>query len=208
MKKTTRNILVVSLAVAMIFSLGITASAASGTVSADTQVTKLQANLEKVQQQSSAAEQKITDLSTKLETVTGIRQIIIQDRIKLLENRLTNLDLRTGNIQLRISICQATAAIKQSGNKLPADTVAALKNDRDQVKQIVASITATKGQINDILSQNKDVLKSKDSAAIENVFQQVFAVQNARKQALTQIGGILQDMSNLLSSSTFQTTGA
>jgi len=208
MKRAMRNILAPIMAAALLFSFGITASAASGREIGDASAARLQSSLEKIEKRTASLEEKLANGLSRLDTASGIRLVFLEGRIKLLENRLANLSLKAANVQLRISIQETAAALKQSKSPLPGDTAAALKSSRGQIERLVDSIAATKGRIRDILSRNKEVMKSKDPGAIEDVFRQIYDVQAERKQALTEINGILQNVRELLTAVSPQTTGA
>lgn len=191
------------LAVTIVLStIGINAFAATtNTSKIDDRIAKIQQQQQKIEQAEQNNQTKITSDTTKLPQLNAFRQELMQDRINVLTNQDKNLQIRDESKTLRLSMENAIKALKESGSALPADTLAALKADNQQISQIWAAINATKGQIQAINEQNKTAVKNKDSATLAANFQKIYSIQTSRNQQLAQINSILQQMNSLLSAS-------
>lgn len=181
-------------------TVGINAFAATtNTSKIDDRIAKTQQQQQKIEQSEQKDQAKITSDTSKLSQLNAFRQELMQERINVLTNQEKNLQIRDESKTLRLSIENAIKSIKESGSALPADTLAALKADNQQISQLWADISATKGQIQAINEQNKTAVKSKDGATLAANFQKIYSIQTSRNQQLTQINTILQQMNSLLS---------
>ena len=197
--KKIAEILAVTIALS---AVGINAFAATANTSKiDDRIAKIQEQQQKIEQAEKNKQAKISSDTSKLPQLNAFRQALMQDRINVLTNQDKDLQIRDENKTLRLSIENAIKAIKKNGSALPADTLSALKADNQQISQIWASISATKGQIQALNDQNKTAVKSKDSAALDANFQKIYSIQTSRNQQLSQINSILQQMNSLLSES-------
>jgi hypothetical protein len=197
--KKIATILAVTIALS---AVGINAFAATtNTSKIDDRIAKIQQQQQKIEQAEQNNQTKITGDTSKLPQLNTFRQALMQDRINVLSNQDKNLQIRDESKTLRLSIENAIKAVKENGSALSADTLAALKADNQQISQIWAGISATKGQIQTLNEQNKTAVKSKDSATLDANFQKIYSIQTSRNQQLQQINGILQQMNSLLSES-------
>jgi len=198
MKKIV-SILAVTIALS---AVGINAFAATtNTSKIDDRIAKIQQQQQKIEQAEQNNQTKISNDTSKLPQLNAFRQALMQDRINVLTNQDKNLQIRDESKTLRLSIENAIKAIKESGSALPKDTLAELKADNQQISQIWASISATKGQIQALNEQNKTAVKAKDSTTLDANFQKIYSIQTSRNQQLQQINSILQQMNSLLSES-------
>lgn len=190
-------------------TVGINAFAATASTSKiDDRIAKIQQQQQKIEQTEQNNQTKISSDTSKLPQLNAFRQALMQDRINVLNNQDKNLQLRDENKTLRLSMENAIKAIKESGSSLPKDTMAELKADNQQISQIWAGISATKGQIQALNEQNKTAVKNKDSAALDANFQKIYSIQASRNQQLQQINSILQKMNSLLSESKASSSGS
>jgi rhamnose utilization protein RhaD (predicted bifunctional aldolase and dehydrogenase) len=205
MKKIV-TILAVTIALS---TVGINAFAATANTSKiDDRIAKIQQQQQKIEQAEQNNQTKISSDTLKLPQLNAFRQALMQDRINVLNNQDKNLQLRDENKTLRLSLENAIKAIKESGSALPKDTLAELKADNQQISQIWAGISATKGQIQALNEQNKTAVKNKDSAALDANFQKIYSIQTSRNQQLQQINSILQQMNSLLADNKTSSSGS
>lgn len=177
-------------------------AATADTSKIDSRIAAIQQRQQEIEQKTQSNQAKISDDTAKMEKANAFRQALLQDRINVLGNEDKNLQIMDQNKTLRLSMANAVKAVKESGTSLSADTIAALKADNQQISQIWAAIKATKGQIQTIDEQNKALVKSKDTAALDANFQKIYSIQNYRNQELEQINGVLEKMNALLTGST------
>lgn len=204
MKKIIGAILALSIAGA----IGMTSVAgAAGIGSLDQRLSNLQQKEQRIEQTLTKNKANQAKLSKK-EQFAALKQSMTQDKQAVLKNRGDNLDLRKQTNELRQTIAGDLKAIEQSGRTLPDDVQSQIKEDTAQIKDITASLKSTKGQIKDIMDELKGYKENKDYASIDAAFQKIAAIQETRRDQLTQINGLLQKMSDLLSGYVPSTTNS
>lgn len=204
MKKIIGAVLALSIAGA----IGMTSVAgAAGIGSLDQRLSNLQQKEQHIEQMLAKNKENQAKLSKK-EQFAALKQTMTQDKQAVAKSRGDNLDLRKQTNELRQTITNDLKAIEQSGGKLPDDVQSQLKDDTAQIKDMTASLKSTQGQIKDIMGELKGYKENKDYASIDAAFQKIAAIQETRHDQLTQINGLLQKMSDLLSGYVPQTANS
>ncbi len=163
-----------------------------------TRTEQLEERLSRIDERQSANAAKKEELASKMDEFDEFRQSLAQGRIGAMDNREQNMALTEENTRQRLAIANALSAIKQSGS-LPEETVVQLKDYNAQLKEIIAAIKDTKGDIRAVADANRENIKNKDYAAMDSAFAEIYTIQTWRNEQLAQMNTILQQMNALLS---------
>ena len=198
-----KKILSFFLVSAMMITMCTTAFAATTTDTGnkiDQKIAELQGKQQKISDRKVAVEAKLGKLEAK-QNLRPFKQTINENLKTVITKQESSLSALEQFNQLRISIEQSLQSIKNSGQKLSDDTKAQLKTYNAQIKEIASTIKDTKGQNKILAAQNKTNIKNKDEAAINDTFEQINAIQNARYDQIIKMNDILQQMNTLLTQS-------
>jgi len=198
-----KKILSFFLVSAMMITMCTTAFAATTTDTGnkiDQKIAELQGKQQKISDRKVAVEAKLGKLVAK-QNLSPFKQTINENLKTVITKQESSLSALEQFNQLRISIEQSLQSIKNSGQKLSDDTKAQLKTYNAQIKEIASTIKDAKGQNKILAAQNKTNIKNKDEAAINDTFEQINAIQNARYDQIIKMNDILQQMNTLLTQS-------
>ena len=195
-------------AVLLISSFSVTILATDGTSSGSKSGSEIRlANLQEQKQRLENQKAKLSDMLAKNEKLRKdmaafetFKNALREKRATLIENRIANKTIMVENKQLRIDLAKSLEAIKENGTVLSEDTLLQLSVYNAQIKDIITAIKETKGDINLIATKYRGFMSTKDFAAMEIAFDEVYAIQQWRNDQLKQINVILTDMTKLLAS--------
>ena len=200
-----KRIIAILVVVSMVSALSITTLAAGS--QATSQATRLENNISALKEKQQKIADKMTEIqakqqafATKKAEFAAFRTALLEKKSQMLVNMKANITLTQANKQLRQDISNSLIAIKQSGTKLSDETVAKFKDYNAQIKDILAGMKETKDNIKDILTKNKEYIKSKDYVSMDSAFEAVYTIQEWRNGELQKVNGILQEMIKLMAS--------
>jgi len=153
---------------------------------------------EEIQQKKNQLEQKKQQFETKTEEWQGYRKGLATKKVNMMSNKGLNLDLLSENNQLRLQLSEALKAIKDAGTVLSDETTASISSYNDQIKALIDDMKATKGEIKDLLDQNKKLVENKDYVEMDLVYDQIAEIQLTRNDNLQSINDILVKMIELV----------
>ena len=194
-----RRILTVLGVVLLISAFTMTAFAATNNTKIDDRITNLQERQQKIDEKNTTIETKRQEFKTKQDEYNQFRAALVQKKDACLINREKKLTLAAENTQLRLDIASSIKAIQSNGTKLDESVTTQLKDLNSQIKAIAGGIKETRGDIKDILTQNKESFKAKDYTALDSAFENIYTIQQGRYDKLEQINGLLKQILSLLS---------
>ena len=167
----------------------------------DNRIVKLQERQQKVEEIKARNLERQSRLTRKKAEFEGFRLDLAEHRLDVLENRENNISVVQQNTQLRLEMAQALKALKDSGATLPKETITQVKANNAQIVELANALKETKGQIKAVIEEYKGFIKEKDYAAMDTAFAEITSIQTYRLDVLNQINTILEEMNDLLASS-------
>jgi hypothetical protein len=152
----------------------------------------------KLEGQKALIEQKKASFVSKNAEFAEFRKSLFLKREEMLALKLVSVQLRTQNIKLRGDLRSSLEKMKADGIVLSDETKLALDTTLAQIKEISTKIKDTKGQIHEILKNNREFIKAKDYVSMQTAFDEIFAIEQFRNDSLTQINTLLQEAMKLL----------
>jgi len=152
----------------------------------------------KIEEKRMQIEAKKAAFQTKREEFDAFKDILSAKRTEMIALRNTGNMLHAASAKLMGDLRSSLESISEKGLVLPDDTKLALQKMIAQVKELKIKIRETKGQIHDILKNNKEYKETRDYVSMETAFDEIFAIEQFRNDSLTQINQLLKDMIQLL----------
>ncbi len=149
------------------------------------------------EKQGQIAEQKAR-FKTKQEEFQAFKEILFTKRSQMLAMRSTANKLHVENAKLMGDVRNSLGSLEEKGIVLSEETKLALADCTAQIKEITAKIRETKGQIQNVLKNNRGFINNRDYVSMEAAFDEIFAIEQFRNECLTQINTMLQDIIKLL----------
>lgn len=152
----------------------------------------------KIEEQRAKINEKKASFDTKRAEFDAFRDTLFTKRDEMLKLRLESVRLRAENAKLRGDLRSSLEKMKADGVVLSDETKLALDTTLAQIKEISTKIKDTKGQIHEILKNNREFIKAKDYVSMQTAFDEIFAIEQFRNDSLTQINTLLQEAMKLL----------
>lgn len=143
-------------------------------------------------------EEKKASFETKREEYREYRSILHSKRTEMLELRKTSNRLHADNSKLMGALRSSLMTMEEKDIVLSEADQLALDGCRTSIKDLTANIRETKGQIHEILVENRQNILNKDYVAMELAFDEIYAIQQYRNDSLTQINTLMQEIIQLL----------
>jgi len=151
-----------------------------------------------IQKKMDQLQERKQQFETKIEEWQGCENGLANKKVEMMSNKGSNLDLLFENKQLRLQLSKALKTIKDSDTVLSDETAASLLSYKDEIKALTDEIKATKGEIQDLLKQNKELIVNKDYVEMDLVYDQIAEIQLTRNDQLQSINDILVKMVELV----------
>lgn len=143
-------------------------------------------------------EEKKASFETKREEYRAFRTILQSKRIEMLGLRKTSNRLHSENAKLMGDLRSSLMTMEEKDIVLSEEDQLALDGFRASIRDLTANIRETKGQIHEILVENRQNILNKDYVAMELAFDEIYAIQQYRNDSLTQINTLMQEIIQLL----------
>ena len=143
-------------------------------------------------------EEKKAAFEQRKAEISALRAEVKLKREAVKENREKNKAIAEENKNLRETLTAKLKALKDSGTTLDAETAAKLEECNEELKTLTAALKETKGDIKEIISENKGNVKALDYEAIEAEYTEISNIQVFRYETLVQINETLKEMIALL----------
>ena len=152
----------------------------------------------RIEEKRALIEAKKATFQTKKDEFEAFKDLLFAKKKEMLALRYTNNMLHAENAKLQGDLRSSLESMTENGLVLSDDITIALEECMAQIKEISASLKESKGQIQDVLQQNRGFIRSRDYVSMETAFEEIYAIQQYRNECLTQINTLLQNMIRLL----------
>lgn|GEM_PF-4939107 len=123
----------------------------------------------------------------------------IQENVSIMrQNKLENQLIWSDNSNLRAQLKLALKALRESDVEVDETLKTQLKTLGESLKQKYQLLNATSGDIKELTVQIKDLVKAKDTDALNLIYAQIIDIQLNRNSLLTEINILLSEMMSLL----------
>ncbi|MHC1734975.1 MAG: hypothetical protein AB9921_04805 [Erysipelotrichaceae bacterium] len=142
--------------------------------------------------------EKVTEYQEKRQELAALRSTVHEKVVTIRTNRLENKVIWAQNQELRASIKLELIELKESGVVLDENLKTQLKELTEQLKTKYASLKETSGEIRELTVGIKDLIKARDTEALDDIYAQVIDIQLLRSELLSEINALLSEISSLI----------
>ena len=192
-----KKLIIFASVLALTFSMSMNAFAAEVT-SSEQSTTKQEVVSSKIADVQENVADKKAAFEQKKADASAFKDAVKEKRDAVKANRADNLALRQENKELRRSLAVNLKELKDSGTTLDAEVAAKLEEYNAEMKSAISELKDTKGDIKEIVTENKGNIKARDYEAMEAAFTEIYNIQAARNAELVQINEILNEMTAML----------
>ena len=178
---------------------GKSAGNASGSITG-TDLSPAELRRQKIEERRAQNALKMAAIDNKQQEFQAFREQLQSLRKEMIENRQRSVLYAAETNRLRLKLLQQINALYRSGANLPKEVVAALEEYTGRITATMAELKTTKGDIQDILKKNRNLMRNRDYAAMDAAFAEISEIQKLRYEQLTKINTILQQMNALIES--------
>lgn len=142
--------------------------------------------------------EKVAEYQERRQELVALRSTVHEKVVTIRTNRLENKVIWAQNRELRASIKLELIELKESGVVLDESLKTQLKELTAQLKTKYASLKETSGEIRELTVGIKDLIKARDTEALDDIYAQVIDIQLLRSELLSEINALLSEISSLI----------
>lgn len=142
--------------------------------------------------------EKVAEYQERRQELAALRSTVHEKVVTIRTNRLENKVIWAQNQELRASIKLKLTELRESGVVLDENLKTQLKELTEQLKTKYASLKETSGEIRELTVGIKDLIKARDTEALDEIYAQVIDIQLLRSELLSEINALLSEISSLI----------
>ncbi|HAO60985.1 MAG TPA: hypothetical protein DCQ90_03360 [Erysipelotrichaceae bacterium] len=142
--------------------------------------------------------EKVTEYQERRQELAALRSSVHDKVVTIRTNRLENKVIWAQNQELRAGIKLELNELRESGVVLDENLKIQLKGLTEQLKTKYASLKETSGDIRELTVGIKELIKARDTEALDDIYAQVIDIQLVRSELLSEINALLSEISSLI----------